>query len=247
MRHEKLAVRITSPPYSSLGISLLAACLLGPLCAQDAAQLEIRLLSIGSLEQNVNVESQPIKIVIEDSQGHPVANAAVAFRLPEEGATGSFSNGLRTDVVLTSADGTAQAGPIQWGPQPGSVALRISAIKAGARGSATFGVDVASASGGPRRQEAALRSAPDPPAAARAPALRRIEEELEIPRYQAAPLWKRKWVVVALAAGGALAGGYAARTFQRTSPVIGAQTGPPGQIDLGPVVIGPPLVTVGRP
>jgi len=233
MRQEKLAVRITSRLLFSLGVSFLAS----PLLAQDAPGLHIRVLSIQSLEQKLGAESPPIRLIVEDAAGHAVAGAAVALRLPEDGATGSFRNGLRTDVVLTAADGSAEAGPITWGNLPGKIALRVTAIKGSIRGTASL--------------ELTLGSLPttivEEPPKAPPPLATRIEPDLEVPRYRPPSVWKSKWLVVALAAGGAIAGGYAARGMQRTQAVATSVLPPAGSIDLGPVVIGPPLVTVGKP
>lgn len=175
----------------------------------------------------------------------------MAFRLPEEGVTGTFANGLRTEVVLSGADGTAEAGPVVWGATPGRSQLRVSAIKGTARGGGAFGIELLGA-GQVRPAAAPAPDRPTPtltptPAPSPAPVFRRFEPDTEVPRYEAPSFWKRRWVVVALAAGGALAGGYAARTLQARQPGSAAVIAPPGQIDLGPVVIGPPLVSVGKP
>lgn len=236
MRQEKLAGRTTSRLLFSLGVSLLSEIALG----QEPPGLQIRVLSIQSLEQKPGVESAPIRVIVEDAAGRPVAGAAVAFRLPEEGPTGSFRNNLHTDVVLTAGDGTAEGGPVIWGAVPGKLALRVMAIKGAMRGTAAVEV----ALGGP--QTTIVEEEPRPTRPLVVPQ-RIAEPDLDVPRYRPPSFWKSKWMVVALAAGGAIAGGYAARSFQG-SPAPGAVALPPaGSIDLGPVVIGPPLVTVGKP
>lgn len=242
MRHEKLAARTTSLPFSLLGISLLAA-LFTCAAADEPTSLQVRILTLDSLVQPIGSSNKTIKVVVEDALGRPVPNAAVAFRLPEEGVTGAFANGLRTEVVLSGADGIAEAGPVVWGTAPGRSQVRVSAIKGAARGNGAFGIELLGAG----QIHTAAAPAPERPIPTPTPVLSRFDSEREIPQYEAPSFWKRKWVVVALAAGGALAGGYAARTLQARPPGSAAVIAPPAQIDLGPVVIGPPLVSVGKP
>src|SRR5271154_5001158 len=74
-----------------------------------------------------------ITVLVTDETGKPVANAAVSFRLPEEGSSGVFSSGLRTEVITTGADGRATVWGMQWNKTPGPVEIRITAIKEQAR------------------------------------------------------------------------------------------------------------------
>jgi hypothetical protein len=59
--------------------------------------------------------------------------AAVSFRLPDEGASGTFNSGLRTEVVTTGPDGRAAVWGMQWNKTPGRIDIRITAIKDQAR------------------------------------------------------------------------------------------------------------------
>lgn len=73
-------------------------------------------------------------IQVTDSSGDPVSDAAVAIRLPEEGATGHFPGNLRTWVVNTDSAGVAHFPVIQWEGNVGLAELRASAAKRIAQG-----------------------------------------------------------------------------------------------------------------
>jgi len=74
-----------------------------------------------------------LTILVTDETGKPVDMAAVSFRLPDEGASGTFSSGLRTEIVTTGPDGHATVWGMQWNKTPGPVEIRVTAIKEQAR------------------------------------------------------------------------------------------------------------------
>lgn len=74
-----------------------------------------------------------LTVLVTDDAGQPVDMAAVSFRLPDEGASGTFSTGLRTEVVTTGPDGRASVWGMKWNRTPGTVQIRISAMKGTAR------------------------------------------------------------------------------------------------------------------
>ena len=66
---------------------------------------------------------------VTDSSGAPVTGAAVALRLPEDGPTGRFANGLRAWVAYSDAAGIARFPVIEWGENAGRVDMRVTAAK----------------------------------------------------------------------------------------------------------------------
>jgi hypothetical protein len=74
-----------------------------------------------------------LTVLVTDETGRPVEHAAVSFRLPEDGAGGVFSTGLRTEVATTGPDGRASVWGMQWNKTAGPVQIRITAIKDQAR------------------------------------------------------------------------------------------------------------------
>ena len=76
---------------------------------------------------------KPITVRVTDETGAPVAGAAVSFRLPAEGVSGIFQNGLKTDMALSGPDGRAVSPNITWGPLAGQARLRVTAALEEAR------------------------------------------------------------------------------------------------------------------
>ena len=78
----------------------------------------------------------PLTVEVTDETGRPVAGAAVSFQLPPDGPSGLFSNGLRTDLVLTDASGRASIHSVQLNRTGGQFRIRITAVKEQARAGA---------------------------------------------------------------------------------------------------------------
>jgi hypothetical protein len=74
-----------------------------------------------------------LTVLVTDETGQPLDMASVSFRLPDEGASGTFSSGLRTEVVTTGPDGRASVWGMRWNKTPGPVQIRITAVKDQAR------------------------------------------------------------------------------------------------------------------
>ena len=74
-----------------------------------------------------------LTVLVTDETGKPVDLAAVSFRLPDEGASGTFNSGLRTEIVTTGSDGRATVWGMQWNKTAGPVEIRVTAIKEQAR------------------------------------------------------------------------------------------------------------------
>jgi hypothetical protein len=68
-------------------------------------------------------------VQVTDSSGAPVASAAVAFRLPDDGPSGRLVNGLLAWVSYTDAAGIATFPLIQWGETAGTVEIKVTAAK----------------------------------------------------------------------------------------------------------------------
>jgi hypothetical protein len=105
-----------------------------PLRAVDPANLQIRVVEgDGQTYPLGSRATRGITIEVSDESGHPVVDAAVTFGLPESGSTGIFSNGSKTEIVTTHADGRASAWGMRWNRQAGTFDVRITATKGQAR------------------------------------------------------------------------------------------------------------------
>ncbi len=108
--------------------------LLDPLRAVDPANLQIRVVEGDGQSYPLGSRAtRGITIEVSDESGHPVVDAAVTFGLPESGSTGVFSNGSKTEIVTTHADGRASAWGMRWNRQAGTFDVRITATKGQAR------------------------------------------------------------------------------------------------------------------
>jgi hypothetical protein len=80
--------------------------------------------------------TRPIVAQLTDETGRPLEGVAVSFRLPEEGPGGSFETGMKTDVVITTAEGRAAVHGIRWNRIAGPFQIRITAVKGESRAGA---------------------------------------------------------------------------------------------------------------
>lgn len=86
-----------------------------------------------------------VTVQVTDETGKPVDNAAVSFRLPDDGPTGAFSSGTRTEIVPTGADGRANVWGMQWNRVTGPLEIRITAAKGQARAGTVCGLYLSNA------------------------------------------------------------------------------------------------------
>jgi hypothetical protein len=113
-----------------------------PLVAQnDPAILLIRIVEgEGAVYPIGSRATRGITVQVTDETGKPVDSAAVVFRLPEDGPTGTFSSGTRTEAVTTGPDGRANVWGMQWNRLPGPLEVRITAAKGQARAGTVSGM-----------------------------------------------------------------------------------------------------------
>jgi hypothetical protein len=100
----------------------------------DPAILQIRIVEgEGAVYAIGSRATRGITVQVTDETGKPVDKAAVVFRLPDDGPTGTFSSGTQTEVVPTGADGRANVWGMQWNRTTGLLEVRITAAKGQAR------------------------------------------------------------------------------------------------------------------
>lgn len=122
---------------------LLAGLLEGQ---SDPAILLIRILEgEGAVYPIGSRATRGVTVQVTDETGKPVDSAAVVFRLPEDGPTGTFSSGTRTEVVTTGPDGRANVWGMQWNRLPGPLEVRITAAKGQARAGTVSGMYLSNA------------------------------------------------------------------------------------------------------
>ena len=97
--------------------------------AGQVSALQIRLADAGNAVVEASSSLNGYAIMVTDASGLPVSDAAVALRLPDDGATGFFTDGAHSAVAYTDATGVAKFSQLHWGPTLGSVAVRVTAVK----------------------------------------------------------------------------------------------------------------------
>jgi hypothetical protein len=115
--------------------SLLLALWLPLQAAQgDPAILQIRIIEGEGLVYAAGSRAtRGITVQVTDETGKPVEGASVSFRLPEDGPSGAFSTGSKSEIATTRADGRASVWGMQWNRTAGSMEVRITAVKGQAR------------------------------------------------------------------------------------------------------------------
>jgi hypothetical protein len=116
-----------------------------PLAGQnDPAILLIRIAEgEGTVYPIGSRATRGVTVQVTDETGKPVESAAVSFRLPDDGPSGAFSSGMRTEIVTTGADGRANVWGMQWNRVTGPLEIRITAAKGQARAGTVCGLYLA--------------------------------------------------------------------------------------------------------
>jgi len=112
-----------------MAISLLAV---NPLlqAVQDPALLQIGVVEgEGAVYAIGSRATRGITVRITDETGAPVEGATVSFHLPEDGPSGTFAGGGKTEIATSHADGRAAAWGMQWNRSAGLMEVRITASK----------------------------------------------------------------------------------------------------------------------
>lgn len=125
-------------PVGTNVIVLLASILMQDTVAnkpiENPAILQIRVLEGEGVAYPLGGRAtRGVTVQVTDETGKPVEAASVSFRLPEEGPSGTFSNGSRIEIATTKADGKASAWGMQWNRTEGSFEIRVTAVKGDAR------------------------------------------------------------------------------------------------------------------
>lgn len=115
-----------------------------PLIGQsDPAILQIRIIEgEGTAYPAGSRATRGVTVQVTDETGKPVDRASVIFRLPDDGPTGIFSSGNRTETVTTGVDGRAAVWGMQWNRVTGPFEVHITAAKGQARAGTVCGISL---------------------------------------------------------------------------------------------------------
>ena len=197
------------------------------LLVAQSALLEIKVIEGGGAVYAPESRTPGLVVEVTDELGKPVPGAVVSLRLPDDGAGGSFASGLSSEILTTGSQGRATTSPVRWNRVPGTVEIRVTAVKAKLRAGTIATCEISGAaktkSGGAARQGAA-GAQPQPV------------------KHKGFPT---KWVAigvvaVAAAAGAGLAKGRSGNSSNGSGS--GSTPGTPGGVQ-----IGTPSITIGKP
>ena len=190
--------------------------------------LQIRVLEGEAAVHTAGARAiRPLTIQITDETGRPVEGATVSFRLPEQGATGYFGNGLRSELVTSSDEGRAIAWGIQWDKASGPVEIRVTAAKGEARAGTITSLY--------------LR---EPSVASQIMQKTQTENSRE-DRIGSKPNWK--WIALSALVAGAAAGGVAALVGASKAPTFQPFPSASTTAQQPTFSLGAPVLTVGKP
>jgi hypothetical protein len=117
-----------------LGLAAALAVALGGTATSQIAILQIQVIDgEGVVHVPGTRASRFLTVEITDETGKPIEGAAVSFHLPEDGPSGTFANGLRTDVATSDSRGRASLRTLTLNRVPGRFQVRIVAAKEQAR------------------------------------------------------------------------------------------------------------------
>lgn len=123
-------------------VCLAMATIAAPLKSQGNTAPKVLNIVIVEGEGAINnlrqrVAREPI-VQVEDENRRPVAGAVVIFMLPQNGASGAFSDGSRTFSTVTGPDGRAAARGITTNNLKGDMQIRVTASHEGRTASAVI-------------------------------------------------------------------------------------------------------------
>lgn len=174
--------------------SLLCCALAWAIPTDASVIVQLKVLEgEGTVYRTGTRATRGLTVLVTDETGKPVENAAVSFRLPDEGPSGVFNSGLRTEVATTNAEGRATVWGMQWNKTPGPVEIRITAVKDQARAgiiSTQYLSDTIAAKAGGEGV------------------------------FSASHKGRTKWILIAAVAGGAVAGLAFGRSGAKSGPTV---------------------------
>ncbi len=214
-----------SHKFLSLG---LASCLAAqttvvppPAAAREVAILQIRVVEgEGAVQAAGSRATRGLSVEVTEETGKPVGGAAVNFRLPEEGPSGVFANGMKTEVVITSSDGRATLWGMQWNRVEGPFQIRVTAAKGQARAGTVIAQYLSQAVAAKQGAASSTRA-------------------VAVPGRS-----HGKWVWIALVVAGTAVGGGLAAGLVKSSKTTSSATSTAATPAL---TVGVPIITVGKP
>jgi hypothetical protein len=191
------------------------AFLLPVLLAAQSQLLEIRVPSGQGTLRAPGSRTPGFSVQVVDEREQPASGVIVSFRLPDEGPSGTFANGLGSEIVTTGADGRAVTSAIRWNHLAGPLQVRVTAVKDRVRAGTMIALELTDAAA--------------------------VRRQAGVAQPVASPRHGTRWTLVAVIAGGAVAAGFGAGwVFSRNPAQAGAKAAAPIQIGAPTITISKP-------
>ena len=108
----------------------MVCCALSVLLSYAADTIQLKVIEGDGITYRIGARAtRGLTVLVTNDTGHPLENVAVSFRLPDQGPSGLFTSGLKTEVVKTGPDGRAAVWGMQWNTSSGAVEIHITATK----------------------------------------------------------------------------------------------------------------------
>ena len=200
--------------------------LLLPVLLAAQALLRVRAIDNDGAARTAGARSAGLAVEVTDELGQPVAGAVVTVRLPDDGPSGSFANGLSSTILTTGTDGRANTSPISWNRLAGTAEIRITAVSGRLRAGTVA---------------TCLLSEPEPEKPAVAPDRERHGARVIVKQHPSGGGSHLKWILIAAAAAGAAVAALGLRGGGSPSSTPGGSIGGPGSVT-SITASGPPTV-----
>lgn len=188
--------------------------------AAQSSLLEIKLVDGGNAVYAPGSRSAGLAVAVTDELGKPVSGAVVSVRLPDDGAGGSFSNGLSSEILTTGSNGHATTSPVRWNRISGAVEIQITAVKGKLRAGTVATCELSDSV----RAKPGATPRPDP---------------------AVHPHLPMKWLIAGAIAAAATAGFLGTRAASHGASSSGSNS--VSATSTQPIQIGAPSITVGAP
>jgi hypothetical protein len=219
------------------GAAAALGVVLASMATAQVAILQIQVLEgDGGMYAPGSKASRPLVVEVTDDDGRPVPGAAVSFHLPEDGPSGTFANGLRTDVAVTDEHGRAAAHSLIFNRVAGQLPIRIIAVKEQATAGTLALANIGDAA--LTKQALAKEARQSGESAAKANVVSNR------PPHDISPGHGHKKLILIL---GAVAAGAAAGMLIRAEESKSGSSASGPQTTATPPTIGSPTVSVGTP
>ena len=120
----------TGRMLTAILVALSCCIYTDPATAQETPQRKLQILVIAGEGSINNIKQRTARepvVEVQDENNRPVAGAIVFFKLPDYGASGTFTNGSKFITVTTDQQGQAVGRNFQPNQAQGDLQIQVTA------------------------------------------------------------------------------------------------------------------------